>query len=124
MRAHPARPKPMTERAKDKIIRPHPLDELMETSEAAQWLKINSKQLLTDSKGKNAKIPGFWFSDRVVRFHPRSILAKLAHDAGLSPLLIAAMFGRELHFSTITPTENQNDSDKNRIQQTNSCQAH
>jgi hypothetical protein len=66
---------------------------MMETSEAAKWLKINPHQLLNDSKGKDAKIPGFWLSERIIRFHPRTIIAKLAHDAGLPPEVIAAMFG-------------------------------
>ncbi|HVU07823.1 MAG TPA: hypothetical protein VHG89_04690 [Verrucomicrobiae bacterium] len=71
---------------------PH-LDEMLETEDAAKWLKIPSRQLLANSKGQNAKIPGFWINQRVVRFHPRTIIAKLAHDAGLPPELVAAMFG-------------------------------
>jgi hypothetical protein len=44
--------------------------------------------------GKRAKVPAFRFNDRNVRFHPRTVLAKLAADAGVSPEVIAASLNK------------------------------
>lgn len=75
------------------FIYAHPfLDQMMETDEAANWLKMNSNKLLDQSKGRGALIPGFWFGDRMVRYNPRTIIAKLAHDAGLPYHVVASMF--------------------------------
>lgn len=67
------------------------LDQMMETSEAAKWLRMKPRQLLAAAKGPDAKIPGFWINERVVRFHPRTIIARLARDAGLPFEVVAAM---------------------------------
>lgn len=74
------------------IIRIPFLDQMMDTAEAAEWLKINSHNLLRVSKGLNAKIPGFWITDRIVRFHPRTIIVKVAFDAGVPPEVIMSQF--------------------------------
>ena len=66
------------------------LDAMLETPEAAQWLAMSERELLSKCKGRHAAIPGFWLNRRVVRFHPRTILAKLAADAGVKPEVIAA----------------------------------
>lgn len=66
------------------------LDQLLETKDAAKWLGMRERDLRARSKGKRAKIPGFWINCQVVRFHPRTILAKLAADAGVDPEVIAA----------------------------------
>jgi hypothetical protein len=78
------------------------LDELMETPEAAKWLKVNPRLLLDESRGQKAKIPGFWINDRTVRYHRKFILAKLAHDAGLPTELIAAVLSERGVASTTT----------------------
>jgi hypothetical protein len=41
----------------------------------------------------SAIIAAYWLNRRVVRFHPRAILAKMAKDNGMAPDLISAMFG-------------------------------
>jgi hypothetical protein len=51
-----------------------------------------SDRLLAKSKGRNPKIAAYWINCRVVRFHPRAILAKMAKDNGASMDLISAMF--------------------------------
>ncbi len=63
---------------------------MLPTVEAAKWLNLKPRRLLADSKGKKAKIPGFWINERVVRYHPRTIIAKLAFDAGVPKEAIAA----------------------------------
>ena len=66
------------------------LDDMLETPAAAKWLGLSVRELLTKSKGRKAKIPAMWLNRRVVRYHPRTIIAKLAVDAGVSPEVIAA----------------------------------
>ncbi len=82
----------MAEKANEQPYLPG-LDEMMEAPQAAKWLKMSQRQLLAESKGKGAKIPGFWLNRRVVRFHPRTIITSFARDTGLTPDFIAAMFG-------------------------------
>lgn len=67
---------------------------MLRTDEAAKWLSMRPRDLLARSKGRNPKIPGFWINRKVVRFHPRTIIAKLAADAGVAPEVIAASFAR------------------------------
>lgn len=69
------------------------LDDMLETDPAAKWLKMKPRELLLKSKGRNRKVPGFWINKRVVRFNPRTIIAKMASDAGVAPEIIAASFG-------------------------------
>lgn len=69
---------------------PFHLDDLLTAEECAGWLRLRKREILEKSKGRNPAIPGFWINQRVVRFHPRTILAKMAHDAGVSPEVIAA----------------------------------
>ncbi|HEV2330555.1 MAG TPA: hypothetical protein VGY56_17380 [Verrucomicrobiae bacterium] len=89
-------------RKKGKALPKATMDEILDAPEAARWLKITPRMLLSESQGERAKIPGFWLNDRVVRFHRQIILAKLAHDAGLPPELIAAALSKS-HFPTATP---------------------
>lgn len=131
----------MTDRTYNDFQQPHPfLDRLMDPHEAAQWLKMKPRRLLAHAKGANPKIPGIWINERVVLFNPRTIITKFAHDSGMSPELVAAMFGlnqrapaehpgafyhhperahRALELLSAianqlhTPNENQNDTNKN-----------
>lgn len=68
------------------------LDALLSTAQAALWLQMTERELLAKSKGRKAKIPAMWLNGRVVRYHPRTILAKLATDAGVPVEIIAASF--------------------------------
>lgn len=69
------------------------LDELLSLADAAEWFRLAPRKLSLKSKGPRAKIPGFWLNSRTVRFHPRTIIAKLAKDAGVAPETIAASMG-------------------------------
>jgi hypothetical protein len=53
---------------------------------------LNRRDLSARSKGARALIPGFWINRKVVRFHPRTILAKLAQESGVRPEILAAAF--------------------------------
>lgn len=66
------------------------LDSILTLEEAAEWLGQNPRVLLTKTKGRRPRIPAFWDNQRFVRFHPRTIIAKLAADAGVSPEVLAA----------------------------------
>jgi hypothetical protein len=49
------------------------LDALLDPFEAAQWLGIRERTILDNVRRK--KIPVVRINERVLRFHPRSILA-------------------------------------------------
>ena len=68
------------------------LDSMLSLDEASKWLRMNKEDVSARSKGRKPKIPGVWFNRRVVRFHPRTVLAKFAADAGVEPAVIGAMF--------------------------------
>jgi hypothetical protein len=76
------------------------LDQMLTLEQAAKWLGLSPRKLSAKSKGPRAKVPGFWLNTRTVRFHPRTVISKLARDAGLSPETLAASLG-------ITPTTEQ-----------------
>lgn len=69
------------------------LDDLLTIEQAAQWLKLTPERLMAKTKGRTPQVPAFKINQRVIRFHPRTILAKLARDAGVSTETIAASFG-------------------------------
>ena len=69
------------------------LDKLLTLVECAQWLGMGKREVALRSRGKRATIPAVWINDRVVRFHPRTILAKFAAQSGVSLNVIAASFG-------------------------------
>lgn len=72
---------------------PEFLDRVLLLSEAAAWLRMSERELAVKSRGgKKARIPGFWINQRVVRFHPRTVLAKMAADQGVPFEVIAAAF--------------------------------
>jgi hypothetical protein len=59
------------------------LDALLTLKEAAALWRLSPEELSAKSKGRNAKIPGIWINARLVRFHPRMMFAKVAHDNGV-----------------------------------------
>jgi hypothetical protein len=69
------------------------LDEMLLQEEAAGWLRLTPRQLGKDSSGRKPKIPAFAISRKSKRFHPRTVIAKLARDAGVPMDIIAASFG-------------------------------
>ena len=69
-----------------------PLDTLLTLEETAALWRMQPDALSAKSKGKRAQIPGIWLNQRLVRFHPRIMFAKAAHDAGVSIEVIAAAF--------------------------------
>jgi hypothetical protein len=70
------------------------LDAMLTKEQAAEWLQIPLWQLM--KKHQAGIIPGFKVGNKIIRWHPRSVIAKLARNAGNSPQNIAAMFGLEL----------------------------
>lgn len=72
------------------------LDSFLTLAEAAQWLGQHPRVLVAKTKGRRPVIPAFWENRRVVRFHPRTILAKLAADAGVAPEVVAASLAESL----------------------------
>lgn len=68
------------------------LDRIVDATEMAMILKMRKRELLEHCKGRNPKIPAIRFNEKVLRFHVRSVLAKMAVDSGLSVELVGAMF--------------------------------
>jgi hypothetical protein len=73
------------------------LDKLLTLRECAEWLGLERHALSRRSSGKRAPIPAIRLSKRCVRFHPRTVLVKLAHDAGVPVEVIAASLNRTDH---------------------------
>ena len=69
------------------------LDDLLTTVAAAEWLQMSERELLARSRGQRAAIPAFAIGHRTKRYHPRTILAKLAREAGVPLETISASFG-------------------------------
>lgn len=69
------------------------LDDLLNVEDASRWLGLSEREVLEKSKGRSPKILGYWINQRVVRFHPRAVLAKMAKDNGAPAEFIASMFG-------------------------------
>lgn len=109
-------PKPLLEvvPAYRTVIPPAPrLDDLLTMEQMAAWWQLDVHAIAPKCKGPRARIPAFWLNQRVVRFHPRTIIAKLASERGLSDGLIAAMLsGMDARLLagllnlTLTPTLN------------------
>ena len=72
------------------------LDSFLTLSEAAEWLGQHPRVLVAKTKGRRPITPAFWENRRVVRFHPRTILAKLASDAGVSLEVVSASLAESL----------------------------
>lgn len=74
---------------------PNSLDQLLTLDEAARWLRMRKRDLSARSKGHNPSIPGIWINERVVRFHPRLMLAKMASDSGAPTGIVTAVFSTQ-----------------------------
>jgi hypothetical protein len=68
------------------------LDSLLTLEEAAAIWRMEPRELSAKSKGRNPSIPGIWINKRVVRFHPRAMLAHAAASGGVKPEVVSAMF--------------------------------
>ena len=64
---------------------------MLKLEQAAKWMQMNTDDFAARSKGRKPKIPSAWFNQRVPRFNPLTIIAKLAADAGVEPEVITAM---------------------------------
>jgi hypothetical protein len=64
------------------------LDDMLTRKEAAAWLRLSERQLVARTLGRRPKIPAFRLSRECLLFHPRTIIAKLATDAGVAPEII------------------------------------
>ena len=71
---------------------PH-LDDLLNLDECAAWLRLNRRDLSEKSRGRKPAIPAMRINQKVIRYHPRTILAKFAADAGWPAEQIAAVYG-------------------------------
>ncbi len=76
------------------------LDEMLLAEEAAKGKQgtmfstdAPERELAGKTKGRSPRIPAFRVNQRVIRYHPRTIITKLAHDAGVPFEIIAASFG-------------------------------
>jgi hypothetical protein len=67
---------------------PH-LDEMMTREQCASWLGVEPEWL----KRNTDKIVPFKPGHKTVMYHPRTILAKLAFEAGVPLQIIAASYG-------------------------------
>lgn len=77
------------------VTKPAHLDDMLTLEECAAWLKLNARALAAKSKGRRASVPAIWLNSRVVRFHPRTIVAKFAAEAGVPFEVIAASLQHE-----------------------------
>ena len=69
------------------------LDALLIREDAAAWMGLTPRGLTKLSQGPRPAIPAFRINSAVVRFHPRTILAKMARDAGVPMETVAASYG-------------------------------
>ena len=77
------------------VIPPPPpqLDDMLTREQCAAWMGMSSRELMAKSRGNRAPIPAFRPSPKLIRYHPRTIIAKLAAEAGVPERVIAASFG-------------------------------
>lgn len=83
------------------------LHKMLTLEEAAEWLRYNKRDLGPASrgaKGRPAKVPGFWLSERTVLFHPATVIAHLAQQAGVPAETIATALSLN---PDANPTTNQ-----------------
>jgi hypothetical protein len=71
------------------------LDDMLTKEQAAAWLKMTEPKLAAESQS----IPPFKISHKVVRYHPRTIIASLANRAKVPAHVIAASFGIDLQIA-------------------------
>jgi len=79
---------------------PH-LDDMLTREQAAAWLHMTVRDLAAKSAGLKPKIPVFKLGHKTVLYHPRTVIAKMANDAGVPAHLIAASFG--MHVDKLQP---------------------
>jgi hypothetical protein len=65
------------------------LDEMLDREQCAAWLGVTERWLIENAD----KIVPFRPSHKSVFYHPRTILAKMAFDAGVPLQIIAASHG-------------------------------
>jgi hypothetical protein len=65
-----------------------PLDQMMKSEEAAEWLRMKLRDYI--KKCRTGVIPAFRVGERQMLCHPRTVIAKLADDAEVKPEVIAA----------------------------------
>jgi hypothetical protein len=70
------------------------LDEMLTPARAAKWLGISQRNL--GEKNRKGVIPAIRLGHKTIRYHPRTVITKLALDAGTSPKVIAAMFAQPI----------------------------
>lgn len=70
-----------------------PLDALLNTAEAAQWLNMTTETFLEKASGSEPEIPLFRLGKQSLLLHPRTFLAYRMRRCGLTPEEIAASFG-------------------------------
>ncbi|HEY3857359.1 MAG TPA: helix-turn-helix domain-containing protein [Verrucomicrobiae bacterium] len=66
------------------------IDQMLSLEAAAEWLGIHKRTLLKKCKGRHPVIPGFQISRQEYRFHPRTIIAHMAVEAGVPRETVAA----------------------------------
>lgn len=72
---------------------PVDLDAMLTVEQAAKWLQMSVETLRAKSKGRRAIVPAFRLNSQLIRYHPRTILAVMAREAGVPLDLIAASMG-------------------------------
>jgi len=71
------------------------LDYLLTPAECAEWLRIDRATLSRHSQGRQPRVPAIRAGGQTVRYHPRTILAKFASEAGMSPEAVAASLNQK-----------------------------
>ena len=80
------------------------LDKFLDSKEAAAWLGITREVLVNKKiKGRNPIIQPFRLGNREYKFHPRTIIAKLAKDSGVPYEVIAASLNKPKENSQSSP---------------------
>jgi hypothetical protein len=70
------------------------LDDLINLEQVSAWLSISPQTVLQKSKGRNPEIPAVRIGARILRWHPRTLLAKWAIEGGLSDATVAVAFSQ------------------------------
>lgn len=68
------------------------IDAMLTPEEAAKWMQMSKVELLSKSKGRRPVVPNIRLSERMIRYVPRVIIAKLSVEGGVSMEVIAASF--------------------------------
>ena len=87
------------------------LDKFLNSREAAEWLGITQPVLVNKKiKGRNPEIPAFCIGNKSYRYHPRTIITKLAKDAGVPFDVIVASLGESKDDNQLKTTTNPSTS--------------